>query len=69
MSTIALSGSASGIGAATAQLLRKLGAVDKPTTKPAGRCVEGRFGLDYATVNSAETKERTQIIEENKKKP
>jgi len=54
---------------ATAQLLRKLGAVDKPTTKPAGRCVEGRFGLDYATVNSAETKERIQIIEENKKKP
>jgi ankyrin repeat protein len=53
---------------ATAQLLRKLGAVDKPSTKPAGRCVEGRFGLDYATVNSAETKERTEIIEENKKK-
>jgi uncharacterized protein len=54
---------------ATSQLLRKLGAVDKPDTKPAGRCVEGRFGLDYATVNSSETKERTNIIEENKKKP
>ena len=53
---------------ATAQLLRKLGATDKPSTQPAGRCVEGRFGLDYATVNSAETKERTDIIEENKKK-
>ncbi|MSO20547.1 MAG: hypothetical protein EXQ56_08795 [Acidobacteria bacterium] len=48
---------------ATAQLLRKLGATDSSSTKPAGRCVEGRFGLDYATVNSSETKERTEIID------
>ncbi len=48
---------------ATAQLLRKLGATDNSSTKPAGRCVEGRFGLDYATINSSETKERTEIIE------
>jgi ankyrin repeat protein len=34
----------------TAELLRKLGAIDNPPTKPAGRCVEGRFGLEYAVV-------------------
>ena len=38
----------------TAQLLRKLGAGVGPTTGPVGRCVEGRFGLDYATVKPAE---------------
>lgn len=38
----------------TAQLLRKLGAGAGPTTGPVGRCVEGRFGLDYATVKPAE---------------
>ena len=41
----------------TAQLLRKLGAGAGPTTGPVGRCVEGRFGLDYATVKPAEKKE------------
>lgn len=54
---------------ATAQLLRKLGAVDDAQTKPVGRCVEGRFGLDYATVNSNDTKERTKIVEQNTPKP
>jgi hypothetical protein len=34
----------------TAELLRKLGAIDNPPTKPVGRCVEGRFGLEYAVV-------------------
>jgi hypothetical protein len=41
----------------TAQLLRKLGAGAGPATGPVGRCVEGRFGLDYATVKPAEKKE------------
>jgi ankyrin repeat protein len=38
----------------TGQLLRKLGAVDSPGGAPVGRCVEGRFGLDYATVKPGE---------------
>lgn len=38
----------------TAQLLRKLGAGSGPVSGPVGRCVEGRFGLDYATVKPKE---------------
>jgi ankyrin repeat protein len=34
----------------TAELLRTLGAVDSSPMKPVGRCVEGRFGLEYAVV-------------------
>ena len=34
----------------SAQLLRELGAGSGPVSVPVGRCVEGRFGLDYATV-------------------
>jgi len=34
----------------TAQLLRSLGAGSGTVSAPAGKCVEGRFGLDYATV-------------------
>ena len=34
----------------TAELLRKLGAGASPPSGPVGRCVEGRFGLEYATV-------------------
>jgi ankyrin repeat protein len=41
----------------TAQLLRRLGAGSGPATASVGRCVEGRFGLDYATVKPAEKKE------------
>jgi len=33
---------------ATAKLLRSLGAGSGPVSGPVGRCVEGRFGLDYA---------------------
>jgi hypothetical protein len=38
----------------TSELLRKLGAVDNPPTKPVGRCIEGRFGLEYAVVKPGE---------------
>lgn len=34
----------------TAELLRKLGAGSEPPSPPVGKCVEGRFGLEYATV-------------------
>jgi len=34
----------------TAQLLRSLGAGSGPVSGPVGKCIEGRFGLDYATV-------------------
>jgi len=47
----------------TAKLLRQLGAVSDPSVEPVGRCVEGRFGLDYATVNSEIKKEREEAIE------
>lgn len=40
----------------TGALLRRLGAVDDPSVAPVGRCVEGRFGLDYATVKPGEKK-------------
>jgi ankyrin repeat protein len=39
----------------TGQLLRRSGAVDNPSGAPVGRCVEGRFGLDYATVKPGAT--------------
>lgn len=38
----------------TAELLRKLGAGSMPPSAPAGKCVEGRFGLEYAAVKSGE---------------
>jgi ankyrin repeat protein len=38
----------------TADLLKKLGAVDKPQGKAVGKCVEGRYGLEYATVDKLE---------------
>ncbi|HWP84235.1 MAG TPA: ankyrin repeat domain-containing protein [Terriglobia bacterium] len=47
----------------TAKLLRQLGAVPDPGVEPVGRCVEGRFGLDYATVNSDVKKEREKAVE------
>ena len=37
----------------TAQLLRSLGAGSGTVSAPVGKCVEGRFGLDYATVKPA----------------
>jgi ankyrin repeat protein len=40
----------------TAELLRKLGAGKTPPPGPVGRCVEGRFGLEYA-VKPATNKE------------
>ena len=55
----------------TGNLLRQLGAVSDPPVEPQGRCVEGRFGLDYATVNSEVKKEREEAIDkvlEEKKK-
>jgi ankyrin repeat protein len=47
----------------TATLLRQLGAVDDVSAEPVGRCVEGRFGLDYATVKSEVKKEREEALE------
>ena len=38
----------------TGQLLRKLGAGTTPLSGPVGRCVKGRFGLEYATVKLGE---------------
>ena len=38
----------------TSELLRKLGAIDNPPAKPVGRCIEGRFGLDYAVIKPGE---------------
>ena len=38
----------------TAQLLRELGAGTTPLSGPVGRCVKGRFGLEYATVKPGE---------------
>jgi uncharacterized protein len=52
----------------TVALLRKLGAVDQPDVKPVGRCVEGRFGLDYATVDSDVKKSRDKAVENIKDK-
>lgn len=37
----------------TAKLLRSLGAGSGPVSDPVGRCVEGRFGLDYAVKPSS----------------
>ena len=34
----------------TGELLRKLGAGTGPVSTPVGKCIEGRFGLEYATV-------------------
>jgi len=38
----------------TAELLRKLGAGSAPPSPPVGKCVEGRFGLEYATAKPGE---------------
>ena len=38
----------------TGRLLRKLGAGTAPSSGPVGRCVKGRFGLEYATVKPGE---------------
>ena len=38
----------------TADLLHKLGAGTPPLSGPVGRCVEGRFGLEYAVVKPGE---------------
>ena len=42
---------------ATAKLLRSLSAGSGSVSGPVGRCIEGRFGLDYATVKPASTSE------------
>ena len=47
----------------TAELLRKLGAGSTPPTRPVGRCVDGRLGLDYAAGRS-EAKKETAIEKE-----
>jgi ankyrin repeat protein len=33
----------------TTELLKRLGASEKPAGKPVGRCVEGRYGIEYFT--------------------
>ena len=38
----------------TAELLRKLGAGTTPLTGPVGRCVEGRYGIEYFTEKDKE---------------
>jgi ankyrin repeat protein len=47
----------------TGKLLRELGGVSDPPVEPVGRCVEGRFGLDYATVNSDVKKQREEALD------
>jgi hypothetical protein len=34
----------------TSELLGKLGAGSRPSGAPVGKCIEGRFGLEYTTV-------------------
>ncbi len=50
----------------TADLLLELGAVMKPDTEPAGRCVEGRFGLEYATVNAGDRPDGVPAADQEK---
>lgn len=50
----------------TAELLKKLGAPARSTREPVGRCVEGRFGLEYASVTAEPEKkepEKTDPLE------
>jgi ankyrin repeat protein len=52
----------------TAELLKKLGAADKSSREPVGRCVEGRFGLDYAAVTAEPEKQAPEKSDQKEKK-
>ena len=41
----------------TTELLKKFGASEKLVGKPVGRCVEGRYGIEYFTQRDSKNKE------------
>ena len=47
----------------TGELLRKLGAGTGPVSAPVGKCIEGRFGLEYATVMPGDKEEKNSGAE------